>query len=486
MQAVILAGGEGTRLRPLTSRVAKPVVTLVDRPFIAYMLEWLRRHGVDEVILCCGFGAEGVRAVLGDGSRTACACATSRSPSRSGTAGPLQLAADLLERALPRLQRRHPHRHRPAAPSSRRTSAPARSATLALVAVEDPSAYGLVRDRARRRRPRVPREAAEAGRSRRRAGSAPAPTCSSARCSTLIEPGRAVSIEREVWPALVGHGLYAPSRRAATGWTSAPRRATCRAASTSSPAPSTSTATARTTRRRSAPAARSRRTRGSASWSMLGERRAGRRSGASIERSVVLAGAHIGDGAVLRDSIVAERAKIGAYAELEEDVVVGEDAEIAAHSRIAAGTRVAAGRAPVSALDRASIDALDSGRMLANILGMAEQMGDALWRVESAAIEPIDTPGGLVVAGMGGSAIGGAARPRRARRPGLAADPLRARLRPAAVDDARHHRAVRQLLGQHRGDARLLRVGGRARRAADRRDDRRARWPSRRAPSRCR
>ena len=49
--------------------------------------------------------------------------------------------------------------------------------------------------------------------------------------------------------------------------------------------------------------------------------------------------------------------------------------------------------------------------------------GDALWRVESAAIEPIDTPGGLIVAGMGGSAIGGRAGPRGARRPGLAPDP---------------------------------------------------------------
>jgi glucose/mannose-6-phosphate isomerase len=62
----------------------------------------------------------------------------------------------------------------------------------------------------------------------------------------------------------------------------------------------------------------------------------------------------------------------------------------------------------VSTLDRASIDALDSGHMLADILAMPEQLGDAVWRVESAAIEPVDTPGGLVVAGMGGSAIGGA------------------------------------------------------------------------------
>jgi glucose/mannose-6-phosphate isomerase len=61
----------------------------------------------------------------------------------------------------------------------------------------------------------------------------------------------------------------------------------------------------------------------------------------------------------------------------------------------------------VTVLDRAGIDALDSGHMLANIVGMPGQLTDALWRVESAAIEPIDTPGGLIVAGMGGSAIGG-------------------------------------------------------------------------------
>jgi mannose-1-phosphate guanylyltransferase len=67
MQALILAGGEGTRLRPLTSNTPKPVVPLVDRPFIAFMLEWLRSHGVDDVIMSCGFMAAGVREVLGEG-----------------------------------------------------------------------------------------------------------------------------------------------------------------------------------------------------------------------------------------------------------------------------------------------------------------------------------------------------------------------------------------------------------------------------------
>ena len=69
MQAVILVGGEGTRLRPLTVTVPKPVLPLVDRPFLAYMLEWLRRHGVDDVIMSCGFLATSVRNVLGDGSQ---------------------------------------------------------------------------------------------------------------------------------------------------------------------------------------------------------------------------------------------------------------------------------------------------------------------------------------------------------------------------------------------------------------------------------
>ncbi|HLW94054.1 MAG TPA: bifunctional phosphoglucose/phosphomannose isomerase [Solirubrobacteraceae bacterium] len=60
-----------------------------------------------------------------------------------------------------------------------------------------------------------------------------------------------------------------------------------------------------------------------------------------------------------------------------------------------------------AALDRAALESLDSGRMLESIVGMPGQLGDALWRVESAAIEPQDSPGGLIVAGMGGSAIGG-------------------------------------------------------------------------------
>jgi glucose/mannose-6-phosphate isomerase len=58
-------------------------------------------------------------------------------------------------------------------------------------------------------------------------------------------------------------------------------------------------------------------------------------------------------------------------------------------------------------LDWKAIGAFDASAQLADILAMPEHLADALWRVESAAIEPIDTRDGLVVAGMGGSAIGG-------------------------------------------------------------------------------
>jgi glucose/mannose-6-phosphate isomerase len=58
-------------------------------------------------------------------------------------------------------------------------------------------------------------------------------------------------------------------------------------------------------------------------------------------------------------------------------------------------------------LGRDAIAAVDGGGMLADILNLPDQLRDALWRVESADLEPHDSPGGLVVAGMGGSAIGG-------------------------------------------------------------------------------
>jgi glucose/mannose-6-phosphate isomerase len=58
-------------------------------------------------------------------------------------------------------------------------------------------------------------------------------------------------------------------------------------------------------------------------------------------------------------------------------------------------------------LSREAIASVDKDRLLDDILGMPDQLRDAMWRVESAGLEPHDAPGGLIIAGMGGSAIGG-------------------------------------------------------------------------------
>jgi len=97
MQALILVGGEGTRLRPLTATVPKPVVPLVDRPLIAYMLEWLASHGIDDVIMSCGFLATSVRNVLGDGSSFGMRLRFVEEPDPRGTAGALKYAEPMLE-----------------------------------------------------------------------------------------------------------------------------------------------------------------------------------------------------------------------------------------------------------------------------------------------------------------------------------------------------------------------------------------------------
>ena len=141
---MILVGGEGTRLRPLTSTIPKPVVPLVDRPFISYMLEWLRVHGVDDVILSCGFMADGVRSVLGDGSELGTHLRYLEEPQPLGTGGALKFAEELLDERFFMLNGDVLTDIDLTAQLEQHERTGAR-ATVALIPVEDPSAYGLVR-----------------------------------------------------------------------------------------------------------------------------------------------------------------------------------------------------------------------------------------------------------------------------------------------------------------------------------------------------
>src|SRR3954470_21759639 len=144
MQAVILVGGEGTRLRPLTSTVPKPVVPLVDRPFMAYMLEWLSSHGVTDVVLLMGYLSTAVRNVLGDGSAWGLDIKYVEEPDPRGTAGALKYAESLLEERFLMLNGDVLTDIDLTAQLAQHEASGA-TGTLALVPVEDPSAYGLVR-----------------------------------------------------------------------------------------------------------------------------------------------------------------------------------------------------------------------------------------------------------------------------------------------------------------------------------------------------
>jgi mannose-1-phosphate guanylyltransferase len=205
MQAVILVGGEGTRLRPLTSTVPKPVVPLVDRPFITFMLEWLRAHGIDDVIMSCGFLATSVRNVLGDGSALGLHLRFVEEPEPRGTAGALKFAEPMLDERFVMLNGDVLTDIDLTAQIEQHERTGARG-TLALAPVEDPTAYGLVRlNQDHSVKEFVEKPASDQIDTNLISAGA---YVLERDVLDLIPPDRNVSIEREVWPALVGAGLF--------------------------------------------------------------------------------------------------------------------------------------------------------------------------------------------------------------------------------------------------------------------------------------
>ncbi len=205
MQAVILVGGEGTRLRPLTSTVPKPVVPLVDRPFIVFMIEWLKRHGVDDVVMSCGFLATSVRNVLGDGSGLGVRLRYVEEPDPRGTAGALKFAESLLDERFLVLNGDVLTDIDLSAQIAQHERTAAR-ATLALVPVADPSAYGLVHlHEDRSVRDFVEKPSSDSIDTNLISAGAYVLQRS---VLELVPAGENVSIEREIWPRLIGDGLY--------------------------------------------------------------------------------------------------------------------------------------------------------------------------------------------------------------------------------------------------------------------------------------
>ncbi len=96
MYALIIAGGEGERLRPLTSDRPKPMIPVADKPILEYQVEWLAGQGVSDVILLCGYKASVIREHFGDGSRFGLRAHYSVEQEPLGRGGALKLGARLL------------------------------------------------------------------------------------------------------------------------------------------------------------------------------------------------------------------------------------------------------------------------------------------------------------------------------------------------------------------------------------------------------
>src|SRR5437762_3693538 len=92
-----MAGGEGTRLRPLTSNQPKPMVPVVGKPCMEHILELLKEHGFDEVIVTVAFMPQAIRSYFGDGEALGLAIEYSVEESPLGTAGSVRLASDKLD-----------------------------------------------------------------------------------------------------------------------------------------------------------------------------------------------------------------------------------------------------------------------------------------------------------------------------------------------------------------------------------------------------
>jgi mannose-1-phosphate guanylyltransferase len=353
MQAVILVGGEGTRLRPLTSTVPKPVVPLVDRPFIAFMIEWLRRHGIEDVIMSCGFLATSVRNVLGDGSALGIRLRFVEEPDPRGTAGALKFAESMLDERFLLLNGDVLTDIDLTAQIAQHERTGAR-ATLALVPVEDPTAYGLVRlhdDNSVSDFVEKP----SSDQIDTRMISAGAYVLER-EVLELVPPERNVSIEREVWPLLIGQGLYgfpsesywldigtperylqgtfdiiegnvatAVQERLGSGYLAiAPdARVEGRAIPPAVLEPGVHVA----------PGAHV------GSLVVLGQGvTVG--AGSTVERSVIMNGTEIGPGCTLRDCIVAAGCRVGEGTQLTDGAVLGEGVTLGARNIVSRGARI--------------------------------------------------------------------------------------------------------------------------------------------------
>ncbi len=342
-QAVILAGGQGTRLRPLTLARPKPIVPLLNRPFLHYQLALLRQHGVTDIILSCSYRVDDIRAAMGTGEDAGVTLRYAVEADPLGTAGGVRNAADLARGRLIVLNgdiltdadlgaalRFHEER--------------GSAATICLIRVEDPTRYGLVET--------------DAGGAVRRFLEKPAAGqittdmvnagiyILEADLLRRIPAGRPASIEREFFPAVVRDGLPCFGFPLTAYWRDIGSPAAYREAQLDLLRGRVATPVTPAGARRHG------------CWIGAGARidpgvvleppaviGAGVRAWASARLgplAVIGDGARIAGGARVEGSILWERVQVGEHTVLR-DCIVGADAVIGAHAAVAPGVVLESG-----------------------------------------------------------------------------------------------------------------------------------------------
>jgi mannose-1-phosphate guanylyltransferase len=355
VQALILAGGKATRLRPLTSRLPKPVVPLVGQPFISYMLQWLCSHGVDDVVMSCGFLADGIRAVLGDGAQFGVRLRYVEEPEPLGTGGALKFAEDLLDERFFMLNGDVLTDIDLTAQLAQHELSGAR-ATLALISVPDPSAYGLVRCHEDWT---VEEFLEKPGPDQTIDGNlvnAGAYILERNVLAGMAPAGTVISIERDLFPTLVDHGLYGyeasgywldigtPDRYLQASFDIMESRVTTVVGQRLAASAMRLTDGATVSGRVIGPALLGDGCEIGAGAIVGGSVVLGRdvkiAAGARIERSVLLDDVTVGAGTRISGSIISAGAQIGSGCHIEDGAMLGEGVSLGADNTLTAGVRI--------------------------------------------------------------------------------------------------------------------------------------------------
>ncbi len=150
MQAIIIAGGEGQRLRPLTDDRPKGMVSLAGKPILQHQLEWLSSNGVTYAVIACGYLHQVIQDYFGDGHKFGMQINYSVEDSPLGRGGALKQAYSLLDPDTPFTIATNGDnvQTQPLAPLIRQHKRTGATATLMLVQLRSP--YGIVQQRGQR------------------------------------------------------------------------------------------------------------------------------------------------------------------------------------------------------------------------------------------------------------------------------------------------------------------------------------------------